>query len=202
MRSLHPLIVAATLIGAAAALALPASAQQAPRIRGEIVAMTGNDITVKTPDGMTMAVALDPNVTVTHVAKATLADIKPGSFIGTGAYPDGDGFKAAEVHIFPQGSRSGEGHRPWSSDPSGTMTNAEVTAAVVASDRNQLTLTTNGQNYKITVPPTAPVVRFEEGNKAQVKTGAWVGISNAVAKDGKLSAKAITVSDDKRYPVN
>jgi hypothetical protein len=201
MRPLHLLTVAASFI-AAAALALPASAQQAPRIRGEIVAMTGNDVTVKTPDGKTVTVSLDPNFTVNHVAKASLADIKPGSFIGTGAYPDGDGFKAAEVHIFPQGVRSGEGHRPWTSDPSGTMTNAEVTAAVVASDRNQLTLTTNGQNYKITVPPDAPVVRFEDGNKAQVKTGAWVGISNAVEKDGKLSAKAITVSDDKRYPVN
>lgn len=200
-------LVRASLLGIAAGAALAlasgaALAQQSPRIRGEIVAVNGDDITVKTPDGKSIAVTLDANVSVLHAAKASLADIKPGSFVGTGAYPDGDSWKAAEVHIFPQGSRQGEGHRPWSSDPSGTMTNAEVTAAVVGAERNQLTLTTNGQTYKITVPPQAPVVRFEPGSKDLVKKGAWVGISNAAEKDGKRIAKAITVSDDRRYPVN
>lgn len=199
--------VRASMTGIAAALALAAvsnsaSAQQAPRIRGEIVAVAGNDVTVKTPDGKSVVVTLDPNVTVLHAAKASLADIKPGSFIGTGAYPDGNSWKAAEVHIFPAGSRQGEGHRPWTSDPSGTMTNAEVTAAVIGAERDQLTLTTNGQSYKITVPPQAPIVRFETGSKDLVKKGAWVGISNAAEKDGKRIAKAVTVSDDRRYPVN
>jgi hypothetical protein len=81
------------------------------------------------------------------------------------------------------------------------MTNAEVTAAVVGADRDQLTLTTNGQNYKITVPPDAPVVRFEKGSKALIKKGAWIGVSNGVEKSGKIEVKAITVSDDRRYPV-
>lgn len=195
------LVGLATLISLTAITA-DANAQRAPRIRGEIVAMTGNDITVKTPDGRSVDVTLDPEVRVLHVAKASLADIKPGSFIGTGAYPDGDSWKAAEVHIFPAGSRDSEGHRPWTSDPSGTMTNAEVTAAVAGADRNQLTLTTNGQSYKLTVPPQAPIVRFEPGTKDLVKKGAWVGISNAVEQNGKRTAKAITVSDDRRYPVN
>jgi hypothetical protein len=178
-----------------------AHAQQAQRFTGEVESVKGDDVTVKKADGQVVHVVLDKGVRVNHAVKASLADIKPGSFVGTGAYPAGNGWKAAEVHIFPQGSRQGEGHRPWSSDPSGTMTNAEVTAAVVGAERDQLTLTTNGQNYTITVPPEAPVVRFEKGSKAEIKKGAWVGVSNGVEKNGKIDVKAITVSDDRRYPV-
>lgn len=203
MRALHTLYMTAAAI-ALAVIALPALAQQAPRIRGEIIAIGGTNITVKTPEGKTIDVALDPKFTVNHTIKATLADIKPGDFVGTGAYPFGDGWKAAEIHIFPKGSRQGEGHRPWSSDPTGTMTNAEVTASVVGASKDQLTLTTNGNSYKITVTPETPIVRFTEGTQGLVRKGAWVGISNAVPDDmtGKLTAKSITVSDDKRYPVN
>jgi len=147
-------------------------------------------------------VKLDEGYRINHAAKASLADIKPGDFVGSGALPDGDAWKAAEVHIFPKGSRQGEGHRVWSSDPSGTMTNAEVTAAVVGSGKGRLTLTTAGRNFTINVPPEAPIVRFEPGTTDLVKKGAWVGISNAVPKNGMLTAKSITVSDDRRYPVN
>ena len=202
MRPLNALFMAVILI-LTTTLATSASAQRAPRIRGEVVAIDGANITVKTLEGQTIDVVLDPSFTVNHAAKANLADIKPGDFVGTGAYPFGDGWKAAEVHIFPPGSRQGEGHRPWSSDPSGTMTNAEVTAAVVGSSKDQLTLTTNGSNYSITVTPETPIVRFQEGAQSLVRKGAWVGISNTVTReDGKLTAKSITVSDDRRYPVN
>ena len=162
-----------------------------------MTARTGNDITVKTVEGKTVTVALDPAFTVNHTVKAKLADIKPGDFVGTGAYPDGDAWKAAEVHIFPKGSRQGEGHRPWSSDPTGTMTNAEVTADVVASGKNQLTLTTAGKSFAINVPDSAPIVRFTEGGQDLVKKGAWVGISNAVEKDGKLFGRG--TSDMKSF---
>lgn len=202
MRALNTLYMTVAAI-ALAVIALPASAQQAPRIRGEVVVFAGTNITVKTPEGKMVDVTLDPKFTVNHAVKAKLTDIKPGDFVGTGAYPDGDSWKAAEVHIFPQGSRQGEGHRPWSSDPTGTMTNAEVTAAVVGASKDQLTLTTNGASFKITVTPETPIVRFTEGTQGLVRKGAWVGISNAVeTPNDKYSAKSITVSDDKRYPVN
>lgn len=200
---IHTLFVAAlavTLIP----LAAPGTslAQEAQRFRGEVVSRAGNDIAIKTPEGKTVNVALAPSFTVNHTVKAKLSDIKKGDYIGTGAYPSGDGFKAAEVHIFLPGTRPGEGHRPWGSDPGGTMTNADVTATVAGASKDQLTLTTNGNSYKITVTPDTPIVRFTKGDQSLVKKGAWVGVSNAVEKNGKLTAQAITVSDDKRYPVN
>ena len=127
------LIVAA---GAALALATAgaANAQQTERLRGEVQSVDGNTVAVKTPDGKIATVALADNYRVTHATKKSLVDIAPGDFVGTGALPDGDGWKALEVHIFPKGSRTGEGHRPWQPGAAegGTMTNAAVSATVGA----------------------------------------------------------------------
>ena len=46
---------------------------------------------------------LTNNVQVIGVVKASLADIKEGSYIGSGAMPQADGSqKAVEVHIFAE----------------------------------------------------------------------------------------------------
>jgi hypothetical protein len=194
------LVLAALLATVVAAVASSAYAQQAPRIRGEVESVSGQKVTNKTPEGKSVNVTLDEKVRVQHAAKASLADIKPGSFVGTGALPDGDAWKAAEVHIFPQGSRQGEGHRPWSTNPAGTMTNAEVTATAVNAGNGKLTLNTAGKDYTINVPPETPIVRFEEGSKALIKKGAWVEVAGD-EQNGALVAKSVLVSDDRRYPV-
>lgn len=178
----------------------PAVAQQAQRLRGEIEKMDGNTLTVKTPEGKDMKVMLAPSYTVSHAVAIKLTDIKPGTFVGIGSVPDGGTLKAAQVQVFPPDTKASERHGAWSSDPNGLMTNAPATMIVAGQSGDKITLTTNGQNYEITVPPDAPVVRTEAGTKAMVKPGAWVGISNAVEQNGVLMAKAVTVSDDRRYP--
>jgi len=186
-------------LAAIAAVAGTAFAQQAPRILGEVESVAGHEVTVKTRDGKTVQARLDDQVRVLHAAKASLADIKPGTFVGTGALPDGKDWKAAEVHIMD--SPQSEGHRVWSSNPAGTMTNANVTATAVSAGNGKLTLTTGGQDYTINVPPEAPIVHFQPGTPDLVKKGAWVELSNTVQSEGVTIVKAITVSDDRRYPV-
>lgn len=178
----------------------PAAAQQAQRLRGEIEKMDGNTLTVKTSEGKDVKVMLDPNYTVSHAVAIKLSDIKPGTFVGVGSVPEGDGLKAAQVQVFAPESKASERHSTWGSDPNGMMTNAPATAIVVGQSDGKITLTANGQNHEITVPPDAPVVRTEAGTKDMVKPGAWIGISNAVDQNGVLLAKAVTVSDDRRYP--
>ena len=144
--------------------------------------------------------ALADGYTVNHAVVVKLADIKPGTYVGVGAMPDGDGMKAAQVQIFPPNATARERHGEWTSDQAGTMTNAPVTAVVAGQSKGMLTLTTGGKNYDIKVPDDVPVMKTEAGTKDLVKTGAWVSISNATEESGMLSAKAITVSDDRRYP--
>src|SRR6267142_2003891 len=77
-----------------------ASAQQTTRVRGTIEGLHGNMLILKAGDGASLHVALKDNAQVVGVVKATLADIKEGSFIGSGALPQADGTqKAVEVHI-------------------------------------------------------------------------------------------------------
>ena len=195
--TLFAALTAALICGAAVA---PAAAQQAQRLRGEITAMDGATVTLKTADGKSLKVALADGYSVNHAVVVKLADIKPGTFIGVGALPDGDGLKAVQVQIFPPNSTVRERHGDWTSDQSGTMTNAPVTAVVAGQSNGMLTLTTGGKNYDIKVPDDVPVMKTEAGTKDLVKPGAWVSISNAVEQNGMFAAKAITVSDDRRYP--
>ena len=184
----------------------PSIAQQnqtAPvRLRGEITHIDRDVITIKTPQGQPMTVMLTSDASVTSVKPARLGDIKPGRFVGTAARPEPNGHsRAIEVHIFPVGSRLGEGHRPWDPEPGATMTNADVTAAAVKAGNGTLTLATGGQDYIIDVPPGTPIVSMTPGTRALVKKGAYVVINQALpGAGGAYSAKSITVTTARNWP--
>src|SRR5215475_9333982 len=106
------------MIVAAMALAVGVSSAQQPqtmRIRGTIEKVDGNTVVVKATDGKDVTLTLTGNAAIVGVVKASLADIKPGSFVGSAAMPQPDGSqKALEVHIFAESQRgTGEGHRPF-----------------------------------------------------------------------------------------
>ena len=87
--------------------------QQTQRLNGTIERLDGNTIYAKGRDGSAITLKLADNVAVTAVLKATVADIKPGFYIGSGAVPQADGSqKAVEVHIFAQPGRLTAPTRP------------------------------------------------------------------------------------------
>ena len=72
-------------------------------VRGTITRVDGNTLEVNERDGKSAKVRLVDNAKIASVAKASLSDIKPGSFIGTAATPKTDGtLQAIEIHIFPE----------------------------------------------------------------------------------------------------
>jgi len=197
---------ATRLLAAAAIAALAASstsAQQPTRVRGTIEALDGNMLMVKARDGASLHVMLTNNAQVVGVVKATLADIKEGSFIGSGAVPQADGSqKAVEVHIFPEAMRgTGEGHRPWEGAANGTMTNGTVGAAVTSVEGGAVTLKYKDGEKKLIVAPGTPIVRYEIGGRDDLKAGAAVTITNAMRKpDGSLEAARVNVGRDGVVP--
>jgi hypothetical protein len=89
-------IVAASVFVAVTATA--AWAQQTPvQVSGSITAVDGAMLTVKSKDG-TLKIKLMDNAGGFGVTKATLADVKPGSFIGVGAMPQPDGIQRARCN--------------------------------------------------------------------------------------------------------
>ena len=108
----------------------PAQGQPA-RILGTIESFNGQILSVKSPDGQVISITIPANLKVMANARASLADIKPGDFVGSAADKGPDGkLHAEEVHIFPEAMRgTGEGHRPMGPDRNRTMTNGAVTMA-------------------------------------------------------------------------
>jgi hypothetical protein len=136
MKTIVQSAFAGVALAAAFAVSTAAFAQsQTVRIRGPIQAVDGSTITVKAGEAGDVKVKLADNVAVFGVIKATLADIKPGVFIGVGATPQADGTqRAIQIMIFAETQRgTGEGHRPWDR-PGTTMTNATVDTTVSGVD--------------------------------------------------------------------
>ena len=179
--------------------AMPALAQ-APaakpvRLHGVIESVDGHKVTAKSDKGDPLALALGDKAMVIEVAKASLSDIKDGSFIGSGAMPQPDGTqKAVEVHIFPESMRgTGEGFRPWTR-PGSTMTNGTVGATVTSVSGPLITIKYKGGQQKIDVPPGTPIMKYQVGGLSALKPGAAFAVLAAVKKpDGTYGVDRINV---------
>jgi hypothetical protein len=217
------------VIALSAAIALPVLAQsQAPnaaaspapapppaqtRIRAIVVSFTAPTLTVKTDAGDTVTLTVPAELRIMANATATLADIKPGDFVGSAADKGPDGkLHAEEVHIFPEAMRgTGEGHRPMGPDPNRTMTNGTVSAAppdpeartmtngtvsAASGDSSRtITIQYDGGVQEIEVGPDVPIITLVVGDTSLLKPGAEVSIV-AVQKDGGLVATRLTAEKD------
>jgi len=195
------------LAGIALVAALAATAafaqQQTVRLRGVIEKVDGNTVTAKSDKGDELKLNLADKMLVVEVVKASMADIKDGAFIGSGAMPQPDGSqKAIEVHIFAESMRgTGEGFRPWDGAPNSTMTNGTVGATVTGVDGPVVTVRYKDGEQKIVVTPNVPIVRYEIGTLSAVKPGAAFAVVAAVKKpDGSFDINRINVGRDGVVP--
>ena len=178
-------------------------AQETMRVRGTIERVEGQMLVVKSRDGAELKVVLSDNATTVGIAKASLSDIKSGTFVGVTAMPQPDGSqKAVEVHIFPEAMRgTGEGHYPWDLRPQSTMTNANVEQMVTGVDGQTLTMKYKDGEKKIIVLADTPIVAFVPGNKSDLKPGARIFIAAAKKQpDGTLQAARVNVGKDGLTP--
>jgi hypothetical protein len=189
--------VAALALGLVSTLAF---AQQPPtvRIRGQIEAVDGPVLTIKTREGSDVKVRMTDNVAVFGVVKTALSEIKEGSYIGVTGLPQPDGTqKAVAVHIFPENQRgAAEGFRPWDLRPNSTMTNATVAQTVKGTDGQDILVKYKDGEKKVVVSPDTPIVTFVAGDKSEVKPGAQIIIFGATKKDDMLEANRVNVGRD------
>jgi hypothetical protein len=193
-------LISVALLSAASSVAL---AQETVRVRGTVEGFVGNTYTVKTRTGDTVKVTLADKPTFVAIVKASMADIKPGTFVGATAMPASDGsLEAVEVHIFPEAMRgTGEGHRPWDLAPQTTMTNANVETAVTGVKGQTLTLKYKDGEKTLQVTPNTAVVTFAPGDPAEVKPGTGIFIVAAQKQpDGSLQTQRINYGKDGLTP--
>jgi hypothetical protein len=188
--------ILAALVAAFAVSSAMAQQPQTQRLSGTIEKVTGNALLVKAKDGE-VTVTLADKALIVGVTKASLADIKEGSYIGSGAVPQADGSqKAVEVHIFAETQRgTGDGHRDgWPGAPNGTMTNGEAGNPVTGVDGLAVMVKYKGGEKKIIVTPSTPIVQYQISDASVLKSGAAISIVAATKKpDGTFETNRINV---------
>lgn len=172
----------------------PAQAEEV-RLRGKVVSLNESTLRVTTREGTDAAVALKPGWKVTGVASVSLADIKPGDFVGIASLPKSSGGDGAiEVLVFPPALKgTGEGSYPWDLKPHSRMTNATVLNAVKDVDGRTLTLVYKGGEKTISVAEGVPIVTFAPATEADLKPGAAVFIPAERSSDGAIASKFVVV---------
>ena len=196
------------MIGATCAVLLASTVafaqDKAMRVRGTVEQIDGAVMTVKSREGDTLKIKLADEGKVVALVKASLADIKPNSFVGSTAMPQPDGtWKAVEVHIFPEEMRgTGEGDRPYDYRPQSTMTNgtvnglAKTTTSGTVADEEGTTLTLNYKDgsKKIDVTPQTVIVSYMPGTREELKPGASIYVPAATRQaDGTLLTVRVNV---------
>src|SRR5437879_11331390 len=192
-------IALAAIIAASCA----AATAQTLRVRGTIEKADGNVLSLRSTDRAELKLTLTDNALIVAVVKASMADLKEGTFLGSAAMPQPDGSqKALEVHIFPEQMRgTGEGHRPYAPVPNSTMTNGSASGAVAGVDGPAIVVKYKDGEKKIVVPTGVPIVRYEIGGKGDLKAGARFTVLAATKKpDGTLEASRINVGRDGVVP--
>ena len=172
-----------------------ADAQTPTRIRGTIERATEQALTIKSREGQRVTVTLAPSVGVDSVLKASLGDIRSGSYVGVAALPQPSGtFKAQEVVVFPENMRgNNEGHYRWDLSPGSTMTNGTVDAMVSGVDGTTLSLRYKDGQVKVVVRPDVPIVTLGPGDRSLLVAGAGVFVPASQAADGGLTTGRVLV---------
>jgi hypothetical protein len=184
-------------------VAAPVSAQETVRVRGTIERVEGPIYIVKNRDGAEVKLTVTDNPLFVAIVKSTMADIKPGMFVGSTGMTQPDGSqKAIEVHIFPESMRgTGEGHYDWDLKPQTKMTNANVEQTVGGVDGQMLSVKYKDGEKKLLVTPETVVVTYVTGDKSDLKPGTKIFIGAAKKQaDGTLQTPRITYGKDGLMP--
>jgi hypothetical protein len=198
-----------------AAPASEAAANVQPQFGGGVVnGLAGQTLTVMA-QGAPVTYQLTPSTAIMVTHKGTLADIKPGSFLGTTNTPSADGSGlSTEVHIFPPGVKIGEGDRPMGPAPASgqatRMTNGTVSAASPAAGGQRMTngaagnVATTSQGVQmdvayqdgtrhIVVTPTTPITVMSSAKPEDLKPGTNVLVGYVPGPGGTKTASFINI---------
>jgi len=191
MKQLQIFLISMLLAGTVAA--------QAPaRVRGTITAIDGNVLSVKSREGRDLKIEIAPDTAYSYMKRLSIADVKPGTPLGTSAITGPDGkLIALELHLFPVGRPvPGEGHRPWDLEPNSTMTNGMVTAMAEAGNGRELTLSYKDGAQRVVVPADIPIVASQNGDRSLLVVGEYALFAIAPSTDGKLVATRVQITKD------
>lgn len=194
-------ITAVTALFAVSGTNLAAQNSGRANVRGSVISTTATSLKVRSREGKVVDVALANGWKISSLARSSVAAIKPGDFVGIASLKNAKGDRALEVLIFPPALKGlGEGSYGWDLKPQSSMTNASVTNKVKGVNGQTVSLSYNGGQKNITIPPSAPVVTFAPATPGDLKPGARVFIGAEAGAGGKLVAHQVVVGKNGVVP--
>jgi hypothetical protein len=182
------------LWGALALACNAADAQTNMRVRGTVTAFDGKVVSVKSRDGKDLKLQLPENGVVVSAKAITLAELKPGDYVGVTSIRKDGVLTAREVHTIPR--TAAEGHTPWDLEPESSMTNANIAKAVKSANGHELTLEYKGGSQTIQVPDGTPIVTTVPADRALLTPGTYIFTIAQVAADGTMTTQRIQAAKD------
>lgn len=197
-RCAAPLFLAALALGAGAGLA-----NAAPHVRGEITALSGDTVTVKTAMGETVEVTTAPDFAVILYTKIGVADLKPDDYLSIPSVEGADGVKQAlAINVFPAAMKgTGEGESPWDMGPDSLMTNATLGTLKTVGSAHAITVTYKGAEETIAVPEGTPISSFAPAPDRKLKVGENVTFFGEEADGAFLAARGGVTEDGSAPPI-
>ena len=213
-------LLGVTLVAAASLGLATAASAETLRIRGTVAAVSPDSITVHTAKGDVTA-ALGATTGFVSVVPSNLDAVAPGSYLGVASKAGANERIALSVIVFPpQMKGAAEGNAVYDLLPdttlssgahttstgtvtsaskaplvNSTMTNATVAAATAKAGVRHVTLTYQGGEQHILIPPTAPVVGFMPGAASIATQGAPVFVLSDDT-NGKINAGLVAVGSN------
>lgn len=178
---------------------LPAQ-EQPERVRGTLMAVEGDRLSVETRAGDTVALRRKEGSGIFVVTPAALEDIEAGDFVGLTSIEAGGRSVALEVHLFAEDLRGlGEGRFPWDLvDEPNMMTNATVAEIAAVGEDRVLDLTwAEGEGESaaaasVFVPFETPIVRIAQtGTPDMLVPGRAVFLMIEASDSGPLAVATV-----------
>ena len=191
------------------------------RVHGTVKTFDGQYLTITADSGRSVVLGLQPATRIVRSVTMTVADLKPGYFVGTVSTKSADGVLHAQaVRVFPPTMLgSGEGQYPLDTNPSRIVTNATVTAVTVNPTVGTLALSFHGSvaeaecsghapsagggcvgNVSIQVARGVPITQITSGDTSMLQQGAIVSALATTDPTSLLTATSITVEKDGKLP--
>jgi len=172
-----------------------------PLVRGTVASISATELVVKSDSGST-TIKLTAPLTVYSRGAATLAAVKPNTFIGVTTVKQPDSTeKATEIHIFPDALRGlGEGSRMMTGPSTGNrMTNGSVgdsrmTNGTASGAGSTMVVNYAGGSQTVTVPSNVSVTEIKAITKT-LAAGDQIIVPATRNADGSLSTDKVLLSN-------
>jgi hypothetical protein len=186
--SLRPCLFAC--LAALCAFVPQAEAQDQMRLRGSVVGLAGDVLSVSPSAGLTIPIQLKPDLDVQNVTKASASDLKEGVKIGAQLRTEADAsLRVVQLIIFAQEEQAQK-----VSDAN--LMEAQILSLEKGEKGPLLTVKYAEGQKKLQVTQDTQLWRAANGSRADLRKGTSVSLSVIKEADGKLTSGKISVSPE------